>query len=56
MTNFTELIQVPCDRLVPVAGPLPLPVAAYLARFKGSSRVHTESDLRYTRAFNTQPG
>jgi hypothetical protein len=46
MTNFTELIRVPCDRLVPVADPLRLAVAAYLARFKGSSRGHTESDLR----------
>src|SRR5690242_8932155 len=46
MTNFTELIPVPSDRLVPVADPLRLAVAAYLARFKGSSREHTESDLR----------
>jgi site-specific recombinase XerD len=46
MTNFTELIRVPCDRLVPVADPLRLAVAAYLARFTGSSREHTESDLR----------
>ena len=46
MTNFTELIPVPSDRLVPVADRLRLSVAAYLARFKGSSREHTESDLR----------
>jgi hypothetical protein len=46
MTNFTELIPVPSDRLVPVADPLRLAMAAYLARFKGSSRQHTESDLR----------
>src|SRR5258708_3725898 len=46
MTNFTEVIPVPCDRLVPVADRLRLAVAAYLARFKGSSRQHTESDLR----------
>ena len=46
MTNFTELIPVPSDRLVPVADRLRLAVAAYLARFKGSSREHTESDLR----------
>ncbi len=46
MTNFTELTPVPSDRLVPVADSLRLAVAAYLARFKGSSREHTESDLR----------
>jgi integrase/recombinase XerD len=46
MTNFTELIPVPSDRLVPVADPLRLAMAAYLARFKGSSREHTESHLR----------
>jgi hypothetical protein len=38
MTNFTELIPVPSDRLVPVADRLRLAVAAYLARFTGSSR------------------
>src|SRR3954447_14438642 len=32
--------------IVPVAPSLRLAVAAYLARFKGQSRVHTESDLR----------
>jgi hypothetical protein len=37
---------VSSDRLVAVADPLRLAVAAYLARFKGSSREHTESDLR----------
>jgi integrase/recombinase XerD len=31
---------------VPVVDPLRLAVAAYLARFKGASRIHTESDLR----------
>ena len=39
MTKFTELTSVPSDQLR-------LAVAAYLARFKGSSRMHTESDLR----------
>src|SRR5713226_380665 len=43
MTNFTELTPVPSDRPVPVADPLRLAVAAYLARFKDSSREHTES-------------
>lgn len=44
--NFTELPPVPSDYLVPVTDQLRLAVAAYLARFKGSSRDHTESDLR----------
>jgi integrase/recombinase XerD len=46
MTNFTELAPAPSDRHVPVADHLRLAVVAYLARFKGSSREHTESDLR----------
>src|SRR5438034_10254430 len=46
MTNFTQLPSVPPDHLVPFTDQLRLAVAAYLARFKGSSREHTESDLR----------
>ena len=46
MMNFAELTSVPSDRLVPFTDQLRLAVAAYLARFKGSSREHTESDLR----------
>ena len=46
MTNVTELEPIISDGPVPVADPLRLAVAAYLARFKGSSREHTESDLR----------
>jgi hypothetical protein len=46
VTNFTELTAVLSDRPVPVADSLRLAVAAYLARFKASSREHTESDLR----------
>jgi hypothetical protein len=46
MTNFSELPSVPSDRLVRFTDQLRLAVAAYLARFKGSSRYHTESDLR----------
>jgi integrase/recombinase XerD len=46
MTNFTRLAPVPCDLAVPFTDRLRLAVAAYLARFKGSSREHTESDLR----------
>jgi len=46
MMNFTELAFVPSDRPAPFSDQLRLAVAAYLARFKGSSREHTESDLR----------
>jgi hypothetical protein len=46
MTNFTELPSVPSDHLVLFTDQLRLAVAAYLARFKGSSREHTEPDLR----------
>jgi hypothetical protein len=46
MMNFTELASVPSDHPVPFTDQLQLAVAAYLARFKGSSRDHTESDLR----------
>jgi site-specific recombinase XerD len=56
MTNFTELTPVPSDRPVPAADPLRLAVAAYLARFKGSSREHTASDLRCFLAWCTEHG
>jgi len=46
MMNFTELASASSDRLVPFTDQLRLAVAAYLTRFKGSSREHTESDLR----------
>jgi site-specific recombinase XerD len=46
MMNFTDLASLPSDRLVPFTDQLRLAVAAYLARFKGSSREHTESELR----------
>ena len=46
MMNFTELASIPSDRPVPCTDQLQLAVAAYLARFKGSSRYHTGSDLR----------
>jgi integrase/recombinase XerD len=55
MTNFTELRPVPSDRPVPVAA-LRLAVAAYLARFRGSSREHTESDLRCFLAWRAERG
>jgi hypothetical protein len=42
----TDLTSVPTDHPAPFAGQLRLAVAAYLARFTGQSRQHTESDLR----------
>jgi site-specific recombinase XerD len=45
MTDFTELTSAPSPPLAPFTDQLRLAVAAYLARFKGSSREHTESDL-----------
>ena len=46
MMTFTELASAPSDPPVPFTDQLRLAVAAYLARFKGVSREHTESDLR----------
>jgi len=46
MMTFTALPSVPSDDLVPFTDQLRLAVAAYLARFTGASRYHTESDLR----------
>jgi hypothetical protein len=46
MRNFTDLASVPSHPLAPFTDRLRLAVAAYLTRFKGSSRQHTESDLR----------
>jgi hypothetical protein len=46
MMHSNELIPVPATFPEPRADRLRLAVAAYLARFKGSSRDHTESDLR----------
>jgi hypothetical protein len=46
MTTFSDLASVPSDPLVPFTDRLRLAAAAYLARFKGSSREHTASDLR----------
>ena len=46
MMTFTELAFVPSDPVAPFTDQLRLAVAAYLARFKGSSREHAESDLR----------
>jgi integrase/recombinase XerD len=46
MRNFTDLTSIPPIYSEPVTGQLRLAVAAYLARFTGSSRQHTASDLR----------
>jgi integrase/recombinase XerD len=46
MMNSIDLFSVPSDHPAPFTGQLWLAAAAYLARFKGSSREHTESDLR----------
>ena len=46
MANFTELPSIPSAHLMPFTDRLRLAVAAYLARFTGSSRAHTNSDLR----------
>jgi integrase/recombinase XerD len=46
MMTFTELASAASELPEPFTDRLRLAVAAYLARFKGSSREHTESDLR----------
>jgi integrase/recombinase XerD len=46
MTTFTSLAPAPSDPPGLFTDQLRLAVAAYLARFKSSSREHTESDLR----------
>jgi hypothetical protein len=46
MTTFTPLAPAPSDPPGPFTDRLRLAVAAYLAGFTGSSREHTESDLR----------
>jgi hypothetical protein len=56
MMTFTELPSIPSNRLVPFTDQLRLAVAAYLARFKGSSRGHSKSDLRCFLAWCAQHG
>ena len=56
MMSFTDLVSVPADPLVPFTDQLRLAVAAYLARFTGSSRQHTESDLRCYLSWCAQRG
>ncbi len=56
MMNLTELTTVSSGHPVPRDDQLRLAVAAYLARFKGSSRDHTESDLRCFLAWCAEHG
>jgi site-specific recombinase XerC len=56
MMNFTELTSISADSPAPFTDQLRLAVAAYLARFKGSSREHTESDLRCFLAWCAERG
>ena len=56
MKSFIDLSSVPSNHLVPFADQLRLAVAAYVARFKGASRYHTESDLRCYLAWCAEHG
>ena len=56
MMTFTDLASVPSRPLAPFTDRLRLAVAAYLARFTGSSRQHTESDLRCYLAWCAEHG
>jgi integrase/recombinase XerD len=46
MTTITQLTSASFHPPEPLTDQLRLAVAAYLARFRGTSREHTESDLR----------
>jgi integrase len=56
MMNFPDLASLPSDRPATLTDQLRLAVAAYLARFKGSSREHTASDLRCYLAWCAERG
>jgi site-specific recombinase XerD len=56
MMKLTELPSAPPDHLVPFTDQLRLAAAAYLARFKGSSRYPTDSDLRCYLAWCAEHG
>ena len=56
MMSLTDLPSTPSDPLVPFTDQLRLAVAAYLARFSGASRYHTQSDLRCFLVRRTWPG
>jgi hypothetical protein len=52
-----EPLRLPSESDAPLADPVRLAASAYLARFTGSSREHTESDLRCylsLRAYNAR--
>jgi site-specific recombinase XerD len=56
MMTSTPLAPAPSDPPEPFTDQLRLAVAAYLARFTGSSREHTESDLRCYLAWCAERG
>src|ERR1700750_3156141 len=56
MMTSTPLAPPPSDRPEPFTDQLRLAVTAYLARFKGCSREHTESDLRRYLAWCAERG
>ena len=56
MTTFTQLTSASSHPSEPFTDQLRLAVAAYLARFKGSSREHTEPDLRCYLSWCTEQG
>src|SRR6201996_3522013 len=56
MATFIDLASGPSHPVAPFTDQLRLAVAAYLARFKGSSREHTESDLRCYLAWCSEHG
>jgi integrase/recombinase XerD len=56
MMHYNELVPAQASALVPHADRLRLAVAAYLARFKGTSRDHTNSDLRCYLAWYAERG
>ena len=58
MMTFTDLASIPSNDPAPFINQLRLAVAAYLARFTGSSREHTESDLRcyLSLVYRARPG
>src|SRR5215469_15247076 len=56
MMTFTDLASIPSNDSAPFIDQPRLAVAAYLARFTGSSREHTESDLRCYLSWCTERG
>ena len=56
MMSFTDLASVPSDLPEPFTDRPRLAAAAYLACFKGTSREHTESDLRCYLAWCAERG